>query len=747
MIGAPDTFNPNWKKDKFELAKQMVDFGVSLLRSSLTRAIEIQKNYRGYHGVYTTKEKTALTNVHGKTSATELIPHYQPKVKIDQLLGESLEVGFSAEVDTINPLEKEKKNNEALRAKGRSFAKPLINSVKDQGIDIYNQMSIPDSSEDSEFEIERFRTRNEFIGQKILNEKIKDSKKNDIYYYLFASGIFSSEIFSFGDIGPKGNTQISWISPEQMIYPDNYGDLTLNNAPIIGHWNNMYFPEIVRAFNLKKGSIEYKEVEELFKGGMNGASSHSSQIPIPENENKYTTVNDGLDLVKHGTIYSATGLVATVYYFQWRYYKEVSYTQNVEGKIEFLNLTKERDRKTKDDKRSGAKTKIFERIYQGACIAGCIYLGFKDVDDFVRMPDSEGQYYASYDYTATLMKTFGGRRTPFAKVLIELGTKLDQVRWMLYRELKKSKSNAIYLDRAFAETRSKSSILYDLEDAGVLDINSKEAFDNTGRDITDGKQVVGAIASGSTSTIIGDLISAALDIERVMNEASGMNDARKGTELATTTATANQSNLQASRSVTLSNFHFTESHMQRALTHILQKTKQRITNGSKEHNAYLSSDDITYIENSHEFAFDDFEARVVGGRRSQQIFAELNELIKSEVASGKRSSADFVEIKEQDSLIEAKHTLRKSDERLEEIANRQQEREIESKQQLNENTNIAHKEDREDAQAHDAEISNEDNAIKVEIAKINASAKESSQPEDLKDLLGNILIEQKSETK
>ena len=702
-----DIINPDWKVNEWRLAKDMVDFGMGCYGVMSTRNAELAKLYCMYHGKYSQEELDEMTLVHGQRSSTPLKPYRLPKIKIDQLLGEALEVGFAIEVDTVSPVEKQNKKNEQMKAIGRSYSKPVIESVKKQGFNIYNGVDIPDFQRGDQFDPQDFRTRNELISQRIMDSKIKDIQQANIYYYAFAANVFASEIALRTIVDHTGKTALECIEPERMIYPMTNYDQFNTTVPIIGHWSFMTFSEILRTFRIKKDSEKYREIVALFGNTIQGGPP---AVHVPVN-------NDGTFNFNGAVNVNDSMMTASVYQFQWRYIVEKGVKQKTDGSYDVKDIKSEEDKE--EIKKSGSHSiASYERIFQGASINGQVYVGFDDAVGYPTSMDADGNVHANYDYICALVKTFGGKRTSFAKVLFEIGRQYDYSKFLLYRAIRKAKDASIYIDRSFMDGRKVDSVLYDLEDKGVIDINSKKRFDETGEGLTDGKQVVGNINAGGSSSLIRDLIAVCLDLEHTLDTITAMNDSRKGTEMATTTATVGQNNLQASRSATYDNFYFTENVMQRAATQLVQKTKSCIYNGSKEHYGYLSADDIAYMEATPEYFRDNFNARIVGGRRSQQIFSELSDIIKTEVAAGKRSSADFVEIKESESLREAKEILKASDARLQELAQQSEDANNQTKLQMNEASNQASKENREDEQQAQKDIQDSVNATKIEDTKL-----------------------------
>ena len=281
------------------------------------------------------------------------------------------------------------------------------------------------------------------------------------------------------------------------------------------------------------------------------------------------------------------------------------------------------------------------------------------------------------------------------------------------------------------DTRSQNSILYALEDAGIVEVNTKAAEEEMDESISDGRRMVGSVASGSTGSVVVDLINICLNLENAIDKATGMNDARNGVEKATTTATTNTNNLQASRSITFDNFYFAENHIQRALSSLIQKTKGAIALGSMEARFYLSEDDLSYIEQSADFIMDDFKARVVGGRSHQSIVNDLTQLLTNEVAAGKRTSTDYAKIRQQSSLQEIVNILEESDKRMNEIESANQQNAIQAQNQGKQELQKQANEAREDQQAHEVKLQEMKDNTEIQKAQIAASAQQGKNIDSL----------------
>jgi hypothetical protein len=706
----PDVVDINWEADEFSKAKEMINFGISLSKAREHTLQQFEKNYNAYHGEYTTEELKKITDVYGEASATEFVGKKLGKVKLDRLIGEAIELNFQAEVTTVNREAVIKKAQEIATAKGRSLMKPFIEQVQQQGHDIYSGVKIPDYGDPNAWDPKKFRTNNERIMQILLERKLQDPEADYIYPMLFISCLFTSEIHSLVvDRGAK-NYFIQPIPSEQMIFMDSGLDNQIGKSPIVGHKEKMTFGDVVKRFDLIPHNADYNKVKLAFQGGNTGSAGTRS-----------TDMN--------------SGAFNWVYFFQWRIYKtkwfKIEEPDDIDVPPTYTDVSKEYNsdseyRKSTDQEVTDQKYKlqrvVIESLYQGASVGGDVFVGIKECSDIIKTRDYKNRFNVVYDYTITLVKTIGNKRTAYANVMLELNKEYDYVQWLIKKNIKKLKVAPIYVDKAALGKTTLNKFLHDAEENDVIIVDSSS--EELNYEMDDVRKVMGTLnAQSNASNIIQSFLMIASNIERGMDLLTGINDARQGIEKATTTATTNQSNLRASRSVTYDLFYFTQKHEEIAITKVLQKEKLAIALNPEEYQ-FMDEFDSSFLKATVDIALDDYSARVTDGKKEHDLKADIDMYLPQEVNSGKISTADVIDFKIASSFAEAVDILHSAVARTEEIQSKNQQSQQQSQQQISQQQIQAATADREDKQSHEKELVDivEENKIRLKEMDVQAKA-------------------------
>lgn len=674
----PDVLDVDWEANDHEKAKEMINFGISLdnARSAVTE--QFVKNYNAYHGEYTQKELDDLTMVNGRTSKTPFKAMKLGKVKLDRIIGEAIELNFQAEVSTINRDAILRKASVIAKAKGRSLMKPFIEQVKGQGHDIYAGMDIPDFGDQKAWDPKNFRTNNERIMDVLLRRKLSDPESDYLYSMLFMGAVFTSEIHSLVvDRGAK-NYFPQPIPSEQMIFMDTGLDNQTGRTPIVGHKEKMTFGDVVKRFDISPYGKEYESLKTHFSTG--------------------SAINDGL-----------VGSYSWVYFFQWRAYRtkwfkvtgspESPDIENISEQYNTDEAYRATMNKEKEEGKHDLRHVIMEYIYQGASAGGVVFLGFAEVENQVKMRDYKNRYNVQYDYTTTLIKTIGNKRTAYASVMLELNSEYDFVWWLIKKNMKKLKSVPIYVDKAALGGKTLSQLTYEIEEDDIIMIDSS----SESLDIDDARKVVGSLnAQNNAAQIVQSLLVIAGNLEHAMDLLTGINDARQGIEKATTTATTNQSNLKASRSVTYDLFYFAQKHEEIAMTKVLNKEKLAIALSPEDYQ-FLDEFSGAFVKATEDIALDDYMARVTDGKREHDLKNDIDAYLPGDVNAGKITSADVLDFKIASSFGEAVQILRDATARTEQVQSQMQESKNKAmldntEKQVQSNDRI-----REDSQAHEME--------------------------------------------
>ena len=706
----PEVSDVNWSDGNYEKAKQMIDFGISLASSRKRHIESFIENYNAYHGNYTAEEVKKITDINGLTSRTEFRGMRFAKVKLDRLIGEAIELNFQAEVTTINRDAILRKSKEIAKAKGRSLMKPFVEDLKQQGHDIYSGVNIPDYGDSEAWDPKNFRTNNEKIMQILLRKKLSDDEISYIYPMLFTSAIFTSEIHSLIVDRGANNYFIQPIPSEQMIFMETGLDNQSSSSPIIGHYEYMSFGEVIKRFNINKFSKDYEDIKNHFSGISNSKD-------------------------ESGNFKGARG---KVYTFQWRIYKSKYFKVPANGidKIEDITANyseSEEYRKDvnaesgKEDGKYKLNEIIIEGLYQGSCIDGVVYIGIHEVANQAKMRNYQNRFNVMYDYTTTLIKTIGNKRTAYAAVMLELNREFDYTWWLIKKNLKKIKTGLIYVDESILGTKTKNNLLYQMEEDSLISINSSS--ETLGAEFDDARKVIGSISiDTNVHNVLNTLLSISSSIERTMDTLTGINDARQGIEKATTTATTNQSNLRASRSVTYDMFYFAQKHEEIAMTKILQKEKLAIALNPDSYQ-YLDEDNASFIRATVDIALDDYMAKVTDGKREHDIKNDIDMYLPADVNAGKINTSDVIDFKIAESFGEAVAVLREAVKRNNEIAQQSATEKNETQKQVTQANIDAAREDREDRQSHEFNLATTIQKMKndIESVKIRNSRIENSE--------------------
>jgi hypothetical protein len=712
MNTMPNVIDVDWTANENEKAKEMVNFGIGLAAERVKASAQFNRNYNAYHGEYTQEELTKMTTKYGHVSQTPYKSMKLGKVKLDRLIGEAIELNFQAEVTTTNRDAILKKAKQIARAKGRSLMKPFIEQQQQQGHDIFSGVKIPDYGDPTAWDPKNFRTNNERIMDILLKRKLKDPEADYIYSMLFISGCFTSEIHSLVvDRGAK-NYFPQVIPSEQMIFMDTGLDNQTGKSPIIGHKEKMTFGDVVKRFNLDVYGNDYKKVKEYFQTGTSA------------------------DAQGGGTT-TKSGPYSWVYFFQWRIYKtkwfkvqEITEGED-QGKTRIDDITdqynsdekfREQTDADNESKKYNVQRAIVESIYEGASVDGVVFLGFGEAQNQIKLRDYKNRYNVSYDYTTTLIKTIGNKRTAYANVMLDLNEEYDHTWWLIRKNLKKLKVVPIVIDQAALGGKTLDLLFNEMEENDVIIIDSSHESLNT--EFDDARKVVGSLNGQSNAqSIVQALLTVANDIERAMDLLTGINDARQGIEKATTTATTNQSNLKASRSVTYDLFYFAQKHEEVAMTKVLNKEKLAVALNPEDYQ-FLDEFDNAFIKATVEIAMDDYSARVTDGKREHDLKNDIDLYLPQEVNARRISTADVIDFKISDSFSEAVKILRDAVQRSEQLEKQMADSKNQTVLQNTQQQTQAMTQNREDEQAHDMEKTMyvENNKRYLENLKLQAKA-------------------------
>lgn len=684
MATLPSLIDTDWFNDNKAKSKELIDYAVNTFmnQSEIRRKIiAIQDNY---NKVFTDEEVKSIIKRYAKKSKTPYVMYGIGRPKIQQIIGEYLRIGIQATTYTYNP-EATKEKRESLNLKrGRAIAKPIIEKMREEGVDPYDGAEIPGLDQENLFDEANFKSPNERIMQKILKSKIKDEDIKGQGRKIMQFLILNSTAFAKIERNEYGSDTIRVINPQNRIMPIFDDTEFTDELPFIGERRLMTESQVLGISGISKQEAE--EIRDYFKNDgsksdLNGMPESASLIETTEGAN-----------------------AAWVYTVEWKTWIDITLKEE-DGYIREV---------------SSAGNKKNAKYYQlsvpvkmiGHRLGSNIYFGINKAKNVAVITDAKGRFYPLYDYQGFILAPLNGVTHSIAEVILELEKTYDHIRYLINREMRKLHGKGVLLDEAY-QSKSIANMLFDLIEEGVATMNSSSDMNISNKD-GEIEKMIKSFDLGS-STVLQDLLRLGLDTERIIDSITGMNDARQGLEKATTTATANQNNLEASRSVTYELFDATDKFLNKLLTILCNKVKindDYIENVAK--GKILTSQEANYLKDTERMMFDSFGTYISNSKKEISVRNIVEMFIPQEINAGKISTADVAKYAMQESLDEALDILEKGRSRIEQLESESQQREIESRNKAVETDAALRREDREDRQSADIENIQAKGALEIQ---------------------------------
>jgi len=664
-------------------AEDAIDFGVEVYQNRSDLRTRFRKNFNAYNGIYDPRDIEWVTKSTGKLSKVRFVRYKLGRTKIKTLRNEYAQLPLDHVITTINPEAKNKKVQKYLDAYGRSIAKPVIDELRQAGMNLYGGMPIPSEEEFSQQTIENFKLENEIIMNIISKFKIERENLKEKLTLNFFHNVECSEVFGKVEKGIDGTMVYRPINPENAIFLETDDSTMLERTPIVGEVRKMYFEEIVKEFKLSK--------EELEK--------------IREYNQDPSLINGHCEKYKNRVLFY-------VYIFQWRGYKYIreKISKPANSDVPYRKILTDQyyndNRKQIDKDIQKGKYEVVsikdETIYQG-CRVGSCYFGIKENEYVIKQKIGKGIIKTQYDYIGGVFDSINGTRISLQEIVSELENSYDTIRWQISREVNKLKGSKLLYDLAYIPKKKLlRDVIHEANEDNLIVYNTASEGNDFGLDAPNaGNAGIREIKLGD-GQILSYLINAAIDIENLMDKVTGINEARQGLEKATTTATTSTNNLQSSRTLTYDYFYFINNYEKILLERWIEKTKLNFEEfESGMYDMLLSEEQISYMKNTKELSFASYGVVMTDGRLSSAVKERLFEVFMQEVNSQGVHSSDIAKFYMSSSIYEAISILDNAKKRITAAAQQQnaQAEQIQA-QQFEQQRQLA-MEDREDRQQHE----------------------------------------------
>lgn len=673
----------------------ILDYATGQWESRSERRIRLDRLYNSHNGIIEQKEIDSIIKMTGKRSRTKYVKYRLGRSKLKQLHGEFLEINLTPTVRTTNRAAQNRKMDKYKTQLGLAISKPYIEKARSMGYDVFSGMQIPDLNNKQNWSISNFKLENEIAMQSIIDDKMSNERLKMQFYHNFVDMTIAAEVFGKVDRTINGIDTYRTISPKFALYEENVNDPFLTRSPYLGEVRYMYKHEIMtsREFNLTK-----TQQEQL------------------KNETDSYSQSD-----KDGSLEMIDGVVALpVYTIQWKGLEPVvtklspaknsdtpyitTLSREYYDKNEY-KLKREDEKYFKENGKHTIDKRYREVLWTATKIGKNIYTSAKQENDIIQILNDNGIYSVQFDYCGMLFNTVNGFRVSVQEVIYELEKIYDDIRFMMNKELRKIKGDTMLYDEAFLPKEKRFiDIIHDVSEDGVIRYNSSAEGNRSGTEADSNKVGIGAINLGQSQSLMV-LLNQAMDIERVMDRVTGMNDNRIGLAKATSTATANVNNIEASRSMTYDLFYFMANYIELVLEKLCEKTKINVLYKGEDSRQFIFDDDqIKYLLSTKELVFDNYGVSITDGKKERDILQRIEGLFPQEINAGLLRTKDVAKFYMETSFASAIKILDKAHEEL--AALRQQEeknKQATANKQIEANIQMS-QEDREDKQNHDKEM-------------------------------------------
>ncbi len=706
----------------------MLNYAANQWESRHTRRERLNKLYNAYNGHVDQNEIDSIIKTTGRKSKTKYIKYRLGRSKLKQLHGEFLEIPIKAHVTSINRDAQNEKMQKYQSMYGMSLAKPQIEKARAMGYNVFDGIEIPDKNDKAFWNVNNFKLANEIVMGTIIADKLLTERLKTQFYNNFVDMTIAAEVFGKNERDINGIDTHRAIPPKYALYEESVSDQFLDRSPYLGEVRDMYYHEILTnsEFNLDSDQkIQLKNMRD--------------ENPQEHNQGAAEMVN---------------GFPAfPVYKIQWKgletVYKKTSPAKGSDvpyKRILSEKYFKDNKAKLRSDVKNG-KYKI-EKFYREILWTSCrinrdIFTPAKKEDDIIQILNENGIYRAEFDYTGMLFSTINGSRVSIQEIIYELERIYDDIRFMMNKEIRKIRGDTLIYDDAFLPKGQKFiDVLHSVSEDGVVRYNSSSEGNVSGLEADSNKVGIGSMNLGESQTLV-ILLQQAMDIERVMDRITGMNESRQGLEKATSTATANTNNVEASRSMTYDMFYFMKDYIERVLMKLAEKTKLNITqHGEDSRKFVLSDEELYYLVSTKNLMSSNYAVTVTDGRKEQITLQKLEQLFPQEINAGLLRTNDVAKFYMEESFAKAIKTLDLAHNELAAIRQKELRMKQEAKQSEVQSKERIATEDREDKQVQEKEMEVLRTEGKKEIETLKGSIKAN---QDFQKDLGKIGLQREKD--
>jgi hypothetical protein len=672
-----------------QFGKQMIDAACDSYNVSTSKRTTYNLLYNAYNGICDKDISKYLTETYGQLSRTKFVRHRLGRSKMDLLDGEFLKLPLEATVITTNREAINDKFENITKLLGMAKLKPQIEGLREQGVNLFEGVDIPDEKEaEKQYEL-NLKSTNEKIMQHIIDDKVKNRKLKNVLASNFSDLKIVAECYGKIERDSDGVDTYRAINPKYSIFEEYINDPFLELSGYFGEIRLMSRHELLTYPGINFTPEEVKLIDvwcekpnDYFPQGTWDNQNNTTTIPVYFLQWKgVETLRTKKEFVER----SSNPYMRTVNNEEYnKNIKKYTYDQE-KGKYEII-------------------TTFHETLWEGIRIGTTMYKSVRKVPYTMVSRRGGMKNKVLFDYVGLIFNTQNGTRVSLQEMITEIEMAYDIVMFQMRRELNKIKGKSIMYDKALTpKGETVNSVLYKLVEEGFLTVSSSDdaVFGNqTGKDVLDISKGIKEIDLGASQSL-QVLLNLAGHYERMIDRITGINDNREGLGKATTTATGVSTSIEASRSITYPLFYFFNQYISEVLIKLCEKAKinpMYIEEGGN--NLLLSDKDKAFLRVTKDISRDDYGISVGDARRFEEIKAKLSGLVESQINSKELRAHDVMAAEMSDTFGEYQEALEKGWNETKKMTQQMQQEQLKMQQEMQQQQQQASAQEKQQEQAN-----------------------------------------------
>ncbi len=664
------------EKDKTpEWLSQFLDASEAILKRYSPSQDRMTRLFDVYNGVKPAFSTEWLTKTYGTQSRSKYIAYRMGRTKIDLVRGEWLKRPLISTVTTINSQAIAAKMEQHDFLKGAMLSRNEIMTVKEKaGVDVMEGMEIPESEE--VFSKMKFKDQCEDVMQIIIDKQVLALEVKSKLERCFLNCEITDYCHALVELDENGRVNIDWIDPRYFISIPMENDPYGERSPVKGCLRRMSVNEVLLRYELtaaQRDELDQARLNPLLWCGPTGKGRGYM----------YYEGGELLCDVMHIEIDSVTPM----------YYKIVPKTANQKmfdpdgDTLELqMDAIKYQANKEMHDKNVSAGkyeivTKFIEDNYEATRIGGIIDVNRRKVPNVKRGVDNPSKIL-SCTYITYVHNMVNGTTVSLQQIIENFDNLYDIAQFQRNRELAKNKGTALTIDRsAVGPKETIKDIYHRLTEDGILEYDSSAAGNIGGRQLDPAVMFKQINLSNLSDLQFYEGLLESIRIQ--LNEITGINESRTGNTAASSTATAQQSDLANSRTITESLFYGFSGFTKRVIKSIVNKSAVSYAFYQPEEGMQLlGGERYAFLKATPELINRDYAVEIEDGSRYMEISQKIEQMMMVSLNAKEIRPMDALNVLTAETVAQKRQSLVSAWEEMQARMERQQEADQQAQAQM-----------------------------------------------------------------